>query len=287
MIDTTLKHFNITQPDKFIQALDEANNTTKLNGFFSIGLSSYCTGNITDNGTYNTTYCSRPRGGFWFNPIDTWGLDGTNTNDFLPGKLKKSLDMYRNASLWMAIIYLIAVIATILEIMTCLVAVGGNRLGSCFAWLLAGVSLLFTTAMAIASTAVFATLATTVSIVLKPYGIIRHMGRHMYAVTWLAVMLSFLTSALWLLDCCCCSRYRTTARPITADQQQSYRHSSAPLKGLTAPQDTSYPPPMVFTSPPSLQGSYQYPMHQIPPPSSPVGVYEPDKHVWAYTNSDC
>ncbi|GMF72235.1 unnamed protein product [Aspergillus oryzae] len=118
VIDTTLEHFNITHLDKFIQALDEVNNTTGLNDFYSIGLWSYCTGNITDNGTYKTTYCSKPRGGFWFDPIDTWGLNGTNTNDFLPGKLKKSLNMYRNVSLWMAIIYLIAVIATVLEIMT-------------------------------------------------------------------------------------------------------------------------------------------------------------------------
>ncbi|KAB8210032.1 SUR7/PalI family-domain-containing protein [Aspergillus parasiticus] len=279
VIDTTLEHFNITHLDKFIQALDEVNNTTGLNDFYSIGLWSYCTGNITDNGTYKTTYFSKPRGGFWFDPIDTWGLNGTNTNDFLPGKLKKSLNMYRKASLWMAIIYLIAVIATVLEIMTGLMAVGGNRLVSCFARLLAGVSLLFTTAMSITSTAIFATLAATVKTVLKPHGITGHMGRHIYAATWLAVVLSFLASALWLLDCCCCSRRRTTPRPIAADHQQSYGYSSVPLNGVTALQHTAYPPAMVFASPPNLQGSYEHPMHQAPSHSTPEDACEPYRHV--------
>jgi SUR7/PalI family. len=47
--------------------LNEAKNALNLKDFYDIGLFGYCDGNVTNN-DFDTTYCSKAKAAFWFNP---------------------------------------------------------------------------------------------------------------------------------------------------------------------------------------------------------------------------
>ncbi|KAJ6031007.1 SUR7/PalI family-domain-containing protein [Penicillium herquei] len=238
VLDTTLNQFNTTRLDNMIQALNNVKDSNDLNETYSIGLWSYC----TKNATSNDTWCSKPKGGFWFNPIDIWGLNNTNTNLTVPEKLQKTLATYHTASLWMDILYIIAFAVATLDIITKLLTFRCSRLGSCFSTLVTTVSLLVITAVAISLTAVFSTLNTAVKIVLHPYGITGHLGRHSYAAIWLAVVLSLSATLLSLFYCCCCSQRRDTDPSVSGYPQHANGYSPVPMKTFAQSQNISYPP---------------------------------------------
>ena len=49
---------------------------------------------------------------FWFNPVEVWGLNGTNAESLFPKELKDGLNTYKHVSKYMFIVYVIALVAT-------------------------------------------------------------------------------------------------------------------------------------------------------------------------------
>ncbi|PYH81062.1 integral membrane protein [Aspergillus uvarum CBS 121591] len=255
--------------------------TTSPNSVVSAGLWNYCAGDITADSTYSTTYCSTPQGGFWFDPVDIWGLKGADMRYAMPSELQRALSVYRTASLGMEISYLLAICANILGIVVGLLT-GFCRLGICFTWLLTGISLLFTTAAAVTSTTLFSTLAGVLKLTLKPYGIYGHLGKNIYGATWLAVALSFLATMVWLVDCCCApgrnTHHSQERKPLAGlEHDKSYNYNSLPAAGVLK---TSYPPSPPPLFPPSQgPGLHLYPMNQVPQHRGPSGTFELHRHA--------
>ncbi|RAH75060.1 SUR7/PalI family protein [Aspergillus aculeatinus CBS 121060] len=264
ILDTTLQDLTGSHVKQFVQALQEANKSETLQDFYSIGLWNYCAGNNPHIGVYNTTYCSKPRGGFWFDPIEIWDLNQTHIGKHVPNRLQQTLDIYQRASLWMQILYLLAICTSILQLLVGLLACC-SRLGGCFAWLLTAVSLLFTLATSITSTTLFATLAGIFKVTFKSYGIYGHMGRHIYAATWLAVALSLLAAVSWLLNGCCFRGDKArrdpprTMGPVgAADSAYSYR----PVAVGKRSDVSDHAPLLMCPSPPRVHGGQDYRPYQ-------------------------
>lgn len=230
------------------QAADQLN----LKDFYTVGVWGYCEGNVTSNNNYDTTSCSKPKAGFYFNPFEVWGLESTGVESQLPDGIQKGLSTYKSVSKWMFVAYIIAFIATVVELVVGLFAIC-SRWGSCVTSLVAGVSFFFTAAASATSTALFAVLTPLFNHELDTYGIKGSMGKNMLATTWLAVAFSLGASLFWIISSCCCSgrspyNNKQAAGGITAEKAPYTYEPLGPHGSSQTPygpysHDTSYPPP--------------------------------------------
>lgn len=115
--------------------IDQAKQHSNLKDFYTIALWGYCSGDIKD-GDYKTTFCSEPQPEFWFDPFKVWNVD--EAKNMLPEDAEKTMNIYKNVSKWMFIAYIIAFIATALELIVGLFAIC-SRWGSCVTTLISGV----------------------------------------------------------------------------------------------------------------------------------------------------
>lgn len=255
--------------------LDKLQEDSTLADFYTIGLWGYCDGDIS-SGKFNTKTCSKPKAEYYFDPLLVWGLNGTSIKDELPGDYNKVMKVYKSVSKWQFIAYVIAFVATALEILVGAFAIC-SRWGSCVTTLVAVVAFLFTTAASITSTVLFSIFKSSLGPALKAYGIYLDMGKNMFAATWLAVAFSLAAVLFWTFSVCCCSG------------RSPYNHNSRHKGGITAEKapytyeplgagaahaqpyghqhSTSYPPPI---------HPNEYPMTNT---NGRTNAYEPFRHV--------
>lgn len=119
-------------------ALEKAKQASNLKDFYTIGLWGYCDGDVKDNNNFKVTHCSDPEPEFWFNPMKVWNMEDMNLESALPDDAKKTLNIYKNVSKWMFIAYIIAFIATCVELLVGIFAIC-SRWGSCVTTLVSGV----------------------------------------------------------------------------------------------------------------------------------------------------
>lgn len=140
----------------FINNLVSANNKSPLDDIYEIYLWNYCSGNKTTStnttSSANTTSstnsnvgvklaaCSDRKANFWFNPIEVWNLNGTGAASVFPKEVQSGLNVYEKVSKWMFVAYVVALVATILNVITGIFAVC-SRWGSCVTSIVASVSL--------------------------------------------------------------------------------------------------------------------------------------------------
>ncbi|OJJ89290.1 SUR7/PalI family protein [Aspergillus glaucus CBS 516.65] len=249
--------------------MDEASDQLNLADFYTVGLWGYCDGNVTSSNKYDTSSCSKPKAAFYFNPFEVWGLQSTGVESQLPDGIGKALSTYKSVSKWMFIAYIIAFIATIVELVVGLFAIC-SRWGSCITSLIAGVAFFFIAAASATSTALFAVLTPMFNEELSSYGVKGSMGKNMLATTWLAVAFSLAASLFWIISSCCCSgrspynHKKDTSGGITAEKAPYTYEPLGPQGRSTSPygpysHDTSYPPP--------------------PPTHGNANAYEPFRHA--------
>ncbi|RHZ62122.1 uncharacterized protein CDV56_100217 [Aspergillus thermomutatus] len=252
-------------------ALNEAQKQLNIKDFYDIGLWGYCDGDVS-NGNYKTSNCSKPKAEFYFDPITVWKLNDTGVEDVLPSDLSKALNVYKNVSKWMFIAYIVAFIATVVELVVGVFAIC-SRWGSCVTSLVSAVSFLFITAASVTSTALFAVLKGTFNEALKDYGIKGYMGKNIYIATWLAVAFSLAASLFWVISSCCCSGRSPyhgagKTRGVTAEKAPYTYEPLGPHANQTpaAYGNTSYPPPPAHGT-------------QVPMQNMRTNAYEPFRHV--------
>ena len=117
--------------------MDKASSQLNLKDFYSVGIWGYCSGNVTSN-NYETSFCSKPKAAFYFNPFDVWGLQDTGVENSIPKGMQKALSTYKSVSKWMFVAYIVAFIATVVELLIGVFAIC-SRWGSCVTSLVAGV----------------------------------------------------------------------------------------------------------------------------------------------------
>ncbi|OGM40480.1 integral membrane protein [Aspergillus bombycis] len=264
-VSQALSDAGVTVSDGDISAaLEQVQKQFDLKDFYNIGLWGYCDGNVTNN-DFEVSECSKPKGEFWFNPIEVWNLEETGVENGLPSGLRKSLNLYKNVSKWMFIAYIVAFVATVVELVVGVFAIC-SRWGSCVTTLISGVAFLFTAAASVTATAMFATVTGAFNENLKDYGMHGSMGKNIYVTTWLAVAFSLGAALFWMLSTCCCSgrspyNHKNTPRGVTAEKTPYTYEPLGPQGNQQAsPYNTSYPPPP-------------------PPTQNRSNAYEPFRHV--------
>lgn len=218
-------------------AVSQIQHGVNVKDFYSVGLWGYCDGYITNNTVYHTNWCSQPKAEFYFNPLRVWGLDNSAMKSQLPSGYNNAMKMYRDASKWMFIAYILSFVTTILELIVGFSAIF-SRWGSCATTLISTAAFCFTAAASITATVLFTILKASVEGPLKPYGIRGYMGARMFATTWLAVVFALGASIFWMFSSCCCSGRDSDNRDSFAGEKSPYDYGP-----LGSNHNTAYPPP--------------------------------------------
>jgi SUR7/PalI family len=205
--------------DVLNQALNQAKAATNVKDFYTIYLWNYCAWDGSDK----YSFCSKKEAYFSFDPVEAWGLEQTGIQNVFPKELQDGLKAYKAVSRWMFIAYVVALVATILELLVGISAIFSRWGSFCTTFVssvssrpgllhpygilmnLLKVSSFFILAASITATVMFSTLLGSFNEVFKSYGIKATLGAEMMRITWLAVAFSFGAGIFWLLSVCCCA----------------------------------------------------------------------------------
>ncbi|KGO75206.1 Actin cortical patch SUR7/pH-response regulator PalI [Penicillium italicum] len=255
----------------------------KIADFYDIGLWGYCEGNSTNNKD-TVSSCTDPKAQFYFNPASVLGVSETQLEKEIGKDMKKTMKVYKAVSKWMFIAYIVAFIATCVQVLLGIFAIF-SRWGSCVTTLVSIVSFLFTLGASLTSTIMFSIAKGSLGTALKVYDVHVGLGKNIYIATWLAVAFSLGATVFWMLSTCCCSgrspyshNDRRNTRGSTTAEKAPYTYEPigaartpfgtqephAPQHGYV----TSYPPP---------------PTHHNDIPMTPYNqqssAYEPYRHA--------
>ena len=98
--------------DVLSQALNQANEAANVKDYYTIYLWNYCSWDGSDK----FSFCSKREPYFAFDPVEVWGLEQTGVQNAFPKQLQDGLKAYKAVSRWMFIAYIIALVATIIEL---------------------------------------------------------------------------------------------------------------------------------------------------------------------------
>ena len=101
-----------TLDNKVLDILTSAKGDANVKDFYSIYLWNYCSGDGNDK----FDFCSKRQAYFWFNPIKAWGLEDSGAQEAFPKQLKDGLKAYQAVAKWMFVAYVVALVATIAEL---------------------------------------------------------------------------------------------------------------------------------------------------------------------------
>lgn len=124
--------------EELAAALEEAEKDSELRDFYNIGLFGYCSGEKKGK-DFDVDFCSKPKGSFWFNPLEVWHLNISGLPDLLPKHLQSELKTYQKVSHWMFVSYVLAFVTTCVQLLVGFSAIF-SRIGSLFTTIVAVVS---------------------------------------------------------------------------------------------------------------------------------------------------
>ena len=215
-----------------VNASSTGSNTTAIQDFYHVGLWNYCSGDFgnnnsvsKDNANDHVTYCSKRTNEFWFNPVEVWGLNQTQADALFGKELTNGLKVYRTVAKWMFISYLVATIATAVEVIVGFFALF-SRWGSLVTTIVSSVSGIFLIGFALTSTILFSTLTGTFNHALKKYNIHASLGHNVFVLIWLSVAFSWAAGIFWLFSSCCCSGRSDRIKGYNDKPSQSSRGAS-------------------------------------------------------------
>jgi hypothetical protein len=157
---------------------------------YTIALLSYCAE------SNDSTICSKPKFGFHFDPLSDLQLDNTGMQGSLSSQFLSAISKYGSASQFLGVAYLLAFILTFLTPVFGLLA-------SCFSprWIIGGaiascLATGFLLAASALSIAIFKTVKQAFDSDLSPAGIKTSFGDALYVLTWIATVLSLISTIL-------------------------------------------------------------------------------------------
>lgn len=214
----------------------------------------------------------------------------------------KALDAYRSVAHWMFIAYTISFWTTLATVLFGFLAIF-SRWGSFLTWIASlvsangylllsyrittaniresQVSSLFTFGAVLTSTVLFAALAASLEGILHPYGIDLSLGTHALAVTWIAVVCSWVATSFWLFSVCCCSgksnpHHKSNKGGLwNAGGDEAAHHAERGRDGLRAEKTASGGYQRVASPYVGAASSEHVPLTNYPQPSSGFGQPSP------------
>lgn len=284
--DFISRYLNVSDP------VASSNVTVKVKDFYHVSLWNYCAGDLRADRDFNkydasksddVTMCSKRDSQFWFDPVEVWGLTGTESDQLFSKQLRDGLKVYKSVAKWMVISWIVAIIATAVEIVVGFFALF-SRWGSLATTIVSTVSSIFILSFALTATVMYSTLTGAFNHALKNYNIHGSLGHNMYVVTWVAVLCSWVAGLFWLFSSCCCSGrsdrikgYKEAGGKNRGSQAvhtpYNYQRVESPFLGNSGNQQQ---PSQSYQSSPNPQ--LGVPMQSMGPRST---AYEPFRHEQA------
>ncbi|TEY81029.1 hypothetical protein BOTCAL_0035g00220 [Botryotinia calthae] len=232
---------------------------------YKVSLWGYCA--VTGK---NTT-CTKAKFNWAATSLNTTSIDtlasATGVNATLPSEVKHALKTFTVVSKWTQVVYIIALIATALELFLGIFAMC-SRAASCVTYIISGFSTAAVIAASIMATVLSSVTVGSIKTAAKAYGIEASIDTHFLVVTWLAVAFSIGSSFFWVFTICCCASDHKSSkknRRSVNDQEKLIPQSMAYQK-IDGP-ETAY----------GGQQQAAYYQQQHPQPTR-TGAYEPYSH---------
>lgn len=247
-------------------------NTGPTPAFYDISLQNYCTGL---NAKAAPNFCSKPQAGFYFNPIDIFGLENSPIKNLVPQDWQKSLHTYEEAAKFMYAAYVVALVASLLTLLLGIASFFLSRVTSILTWISADIAALFTGMASAAATAIYSILAGVVNAQLKKDGVTTDFGSKLLAITWLATAASIVAGLLWSCGCCCGrDSKRENKRARSLKGRSNYERLPSPFK-TEGHHEEGYGQPVPLYG----QPQHQHPGHTGPGMQAQHTGYEPYRQV--------
>ncbi|TAQ91163.1 hypothetical protein B7494_g527 [Chlorociboria aeruginascens] len=172
---------------------------------YDVSLWGYC------SETGSTRNCTKGKFNWASSTLNTTSLDtltgaasAIGANVTFPKEVTDSLKTFAEVNKWTEVVYIIAMIATAVELVLGIFAIC-SRVGSCFAWIISGISTAASLAASIMATAMSATAVGALLSTSKAYGVKGSLDTGFLAATWLAVAFSIASGLCWAFTICCCA----------------------------------------------------------------------------------
>lgn len=172
---------------------------------YKVYLWNYC----STTGT-NTT-CSKAKFNWAASSLNTTAINEraqtisakVGQNATLPKDVTGALKTYSTVSKWTQVVYIIAFILTVLELIVGLFGFC-SRAGSCITYLVSGFATTAIIGASVLATASSAVVVAAVKTTSRAYGVKATIETGFLSVTWLAVAFSVGAGLFWLFSMCCC-----------------------------------------------------------------------------------
>jgi len=205
---------------------------------YKVYLWNYCSTNSTDNDctkgkfnwaqdSINITYINER--------ATAVSMAASGKNATLPKAMTSALSAYVKVSKWTQVVYLIALLLSVLTLITGLFGFC-SRGGSCITYIVSGLAttaIICASAMATASSAI---VVAAIQATAKMYGIHAKIMTPFLSVTWLACAFSVGAGLFWMFSICCC---KSESRNKNRNSEKFAPSSYQPLHD---PHATSYQP---------------------------------------------
>ncbi|KAE9367516.1 hypothetical protein N431DRAFT_486608 [Stipitochalara longipes BDJ] len=214
---TYLKELSTVAKTDYVGSNHSASSLGIANSY-TISLLSYCAESST------STVCSKPQFGFHFDPLSDLKLDNTGLQGSLSTTFTKAISSYGSASKFLGGAYLLGFILTFLT------PIFGILAGCCAPRAIIGgaitssLATIFLLAASGLSVAIFKTVKAAFDSDLGPTGIKTSLGVQLFVVTWIATVLSLVSTVLLCVSSRSSSRKgksRGMITPSTTDKDGS------------------------------------------------------------------
>ncbi|KAK1783677.1 SUR7/PalI family-domain-containing protein [Copromyces sp. CBS 386.78] len=229
------------------------NLTAPLLGFYDIyqiSLWGYCY--TAHNGTHS---CTKAK----FN----WAEDALNgtANDInslltltgqnitLPKDVTDALKTYVKASKWAQIVFIIALVALVVEIVFGVFA-NCSRVVSCLTWLIAGIAAAAVCGFAALATGISVIVVGAVESVAGKYSAEGDFNKRFMAAIWIAVAFALASAFFWMFTICCCASKsggggssRSSKRSINMENEKLIGSPYQPVGGFPGANGNGYGKP--------------------------------------------
>jgi hypothetical protein len=235
-----------------------------LADYYKVSLWSFCAT------TGSTSNCTKAKFNWAASELNTTSLiSSTGTNVTLPKEIRDSLKTFIVVSKWTQVVYIIAFVALILELVVGLFGFC-SRMGSCCTFIVSGISTTTVIAASVLATVTSSVVVAAIESAAKAYGAKASINTSFLAVTWAAAAFSIGAGLFWLLSTCCCA----------ADHHKSNRRSMGDGEKLLATGGRGYQrveDPHGFDANTAYGPQTQGVHHQQP--VGRQGAYEPYSHA--------
>jgi hypothetical protein len=233
---------------------------------YKVSLFNYC----YQSGT-NTT-CTKAKFDWASSALNTTAIEKLASSTAgvtvtLPKELSTSLHTFTVVSKWTEVVYIIAFVTCVVELIVGLFGFC-SRVGSCCTFLISGISTVAIIAASIMATVQSSVVVGAIDSVAKAYGVHSSINTSFLATTWLAAAFSIGGGLFWMFSMCCCaadhhkrsnrkSRAGDSEKLIPTGQYQRVGEPADHFHPYAGQQQGVYAPPHNHNKPIRGNGAYE------------------------------